>query len=107
MGKGGGVPADGESNVANTASAKKRNKQNERNRTLNRARKSALKTTTRKFLDAIRAGELQQAQDVFVKVQKELDQVGAKGTLHRNTVARRKSRLAKRLSAALAEAKSG
>ena len=93
--------------MANTASAKKRNKQNERNRTQNRARKSALKTSTRKFLDAVRAGELQQAQEVFVKVQKQLDQVSAKGTLHRNTAARRKSRLAKRLNAALAEAKRG
>ena len=91
--------------MANTASAKKRIKQNERNRTRNRTRKSVVKTTTRKFLDAIRDGNLQRAQETFVLVQKRLDQVGARGTLHRNTVARRKSRLAKRLNAALATAK--
>lgn len=91
--------------MANSASAKKRIKQNERNRTRNRTRKSVVKTTTRKFFDAIRAGDLQSAQETFVLVQKQLDQAGAKSTFHRNTVARRKSRLAKRLNTALAEPK--
>jgi small subunit ribosomal protein S20 len=81
-------------------------KQNERNRARNRTRKSMVKSTTRKFLDAIRAGDLETAQKAHVVVQKQLDQVGAKGTLHRNTVARRKSRLAKRLNAALAASNS-
>ena len=87
--------------MANSASARKRIKQNERDRGRNRARKSALKTETKKFLDAVSSGETQIATDALSAVQKTLDQVAAKGTLHKNTVARRKSRLAKRLNAAI------
>lgn len=91
--------------MANTASARKRIKQNERNWRRNRARKSTVKTETRKFLDLLHKGDLQAARDAFTRVQKKLDQVAAKGTLHRNTTARRKSRLARRLNTALAAAK--
>ena len=91
--------------MANLASAKKRNKQNERNRRRNRARKSAIKTETRKFLDAAHAGDLETAQERFTHVTKKLDQAAAKATMHRNTAARKKSRLAKKLNAALAAAK--
>ena len=86
--------------MANSASAKKRIKQNERDRRSNRARKSVVKNKTRKLLDAIGSGEIQVARDALSTVQKTLDQTAAKGTLHKNTVARRKSRLAKRLNAA-------
>ena len=88
--------------MANLPSAKKRNKQNERNRVRNRARRSTVKTETKKLLNAIQRGDLQQAQDLFALVSKKIDQVAAKGTLHRNTAARNKSRLARRLNAALA-----
>lgn len=87
--------------MANSLSAKKRIKQNERNRSRNRARKSVIKTETRKFEDAVQGGELQVARDTLATVQRRLDQVAAKGTMHKNTVARRKSRLAKRLNAAV------
>ncbi len=93
--------------MANSISAKKRIRQNERRRLINRARKSVVKTKTRKFLDLLHDGDLPAAQAAFTGVQKELDQVAAKGTLHRNTVARRKSRLARRLNAALATADNG
>ncbi|UCE61397.1 MAG: 30S ribosomal protein S20 [Phycisphaerales bacterium] len=88
--------------MANLPSAKKRVKQYERNRVRNRARKSVIKTETRRMLDAIQRGDLQEAQDTFVRVTKKIDQVAAKSTLHRNTAARKKSRLARRLNAALA-----
>lgn len=88
--------------MANLLSSKKRIKQNERNRVRNRARKAVIKTQTRKLLDAIHDGELQQARGLFVRVTKAIDQVAAKGTLHRNTAARRKSRLARRLNEAIA-----
>jgi len=88
--------------VPNLASAKKRVKQNERNRTRNRARKSVIKGETKKFLEVLGSGDVQAAKDAFVKVTQKLDQVAAKGTLHKNTVARRKSRLARRLNAAVA-----
>ncbi|MFQ5494035.1 MAG: 30S ribosomal protein S20 [Phycisphaerae bacterium] len=93
--------------MANSASARKRIGQNERNRVRNRARKSVVKSSTRKLLDAIHNGELDKAREALPGVQKLLDQVAAKGTLHRNTAARRKSRLARRLNAAVASARSG
>ncbi|MFQ5592097.1 MAG: 30S ribosomal protein S20 [Phycisphaerae bacterium] len=88
--------------MANLPSAKKRIKQNERNRARNRARRSVVKTETKKLLVAIHRGDLQQAQDLFARVTKKIDQVAGRGTLHRNTAARTKSRLARRLNAALA-----
>jgi len=88
--------------VPNLASAKKRVKQNERNRTRNRSRKSVLKTETRRLLDVLGSGDVKAASDAFMLVTKKLDQLAAKGTLHKNTVARRKSRLARRLNAAKA-----
>ena len=95
----------GEHNVANSVSSKKRVRQNVDRRLRNRGRKSALKSETRKFLDLLSQGEVQSAEAAFTDVQKHLDQVAAKGTLHRNTVARRKSRLARRLNVAKAAAK--
>ncbi len=90
--------------MANLESSKKRNRQNERNRTRNRARKSALKTETRKLLDALKSDDTAKAQEQFTLVTKRIDQVAAKGTLHRKTAARRKSRLAKMINKALATA---
>lgn len=92
--------------MANLPSAKKRIKQNERNRIRNRARKANLKTETRKFQDAIHDGNLDAAKELLVTVTKNIDQTAAKGTLHKNTAARKKSRLARHLNAAVA-AKSG
>ena len=93
--------------MANSLSAKKRIKQNERGRVRNRVRKSVIKTETRRFLDAVQQGELQVAKEVLDRTQKKIDQVAAKGTLHRNTAARRKSRLARMLNASVRAAKSG
>lgn len=83
--------------MAKLAPRAKRDKQNERNRTRNRFRKSVLKTETKKFLDAIHNGDLDAAQEMFAKVTKRIDQTAAKGTLHKGNAARKKSRLAKRL----------
>ena len=93
--------------MANSTSARKRIRQNKQNRTRNHARKSMVKTETRKFLDLLHKGDVKAAQEVFSDVQKKLDQVAAKGTLHPNTASRRKARLARRLNTALAEANAG
>ena len=70
----------------------------------NRAFKSVVKTEIRKFVDAIHDGDLQLAKEQFQRVTKTLDQTAAKGTFHKNMVARKKSRLARRLNAAVAKA---
>ena len=86
--------------MANSASSKKRIRQNDRDHERNRARKSALKTETRKFLEVLQKGDLQSARKSFSELQKRIDQVAAHGTLHRNAAARRKARLARRLNRA-------
>jgi small subunit ribosomal protein S20 len=85
--------------MPNSASSAKRVRQQERNRLRNRARKSALKTETRKVLDAIQGNDPKAALERFRSLTKRLDQTAAKGTLHKNTAARRKSRLARRIAA--------
>jgi len=89
--------------VANLPSAEKRIKQNEARRVRNRSRKSIVKTVTRKLTDVIGKGDASAAKDQFKEVTRILDQTAAKGTLHKNTVARRKSRLAKRINALAAK----
>lgn len=97
-----GLTSLGEYHVANLESSKKRIRQNERARVRNRARKSALKTETRKFLDAIRDGEFDKAKSQLQVLTKKIDQTAAKGTIHANAASRRKSRLTKRLNSAIA-----
>jgi small subunit ribosomal protein S20 len=86
--------------VANLSSAEKRNRQNERNRRRNRAQKSRVKTETRKLTDALQSGALDAARGQLIRVTKLLDQTAAKGVMHKNTAARKKSRLARRLNQA-------
>ena len=64
----------------------------------NQTRRSALKTTLRKFEDAVSAKDVTAAASALTAAAKELDQVAASGTIHRNKAARKKSRLQKRLN---------
>ena len=89
--------------MAHSLSAKKRIRQNKVLRARNRARKGTVKAQIRKFSEAVRVHEVDQAQAEFRSAVKKLDQTAAKGTLHKNAVARRKSRLAKRLNKLTAE----
>ena len=79
-------------------SAKKRIKQNEAQRMRNVARRGALKTQIRKFLDAVHEKDVERSTKELRSTTKLLDQLAAKGTYHRNTIARKKSRLAARLN---------
>lgn len=81
--------------MPNIKSAKKRVLvANDRN-AKNRAIKTALKTKIKKF-DAATGDEAQVAYKVAVK---SVDQAVAKGVMHKNTAARRKSQLTKKLNA--------
>ncbi len=84
--------------MAHSLSSKKRIRQNERRREINKTRRSAVKTAVRKFKDAVHAGSVESAEQAYRRATKLLDQTSAKGTVHRNATARRKSRLAKRLN---------
>jgi small subunit ribosomal protein S20 len=84
--------------VAHSLSAKKRIRQNAKHRTLNRARKSTLKTYTKRFLTAIDDSNLEKAQVEYKLLTKKLDQAASTSTMHKNTTSRIKSRMAKRLN---------
>ena len=83
--------------MANTASARKRIRQTEKRTIRNRARKSRVRTFLRKVEAAIAGGDKGQAQTAFQAAQPELQRAATKGVLHRNTVARKLSRLSARI----------
>ena len=84
--------------MAHSLSAKKRIRQNEKRRTINRSRKSAVRMQIKHFEDAIKVGDKDVANEQFRLVVKKLDTVATTSTMHKNTAARLKSRLAKKLN---------
>jgi small subunit ribosomal protein S20 len=88
--------------VAHSISAKKRVRQNARRRARNRARKDVLKDAIKTFNTALTGGDVTKAETEFRNTTRRLDKIAAKGTIHKNTAARKRSRLAKRLNAAKA-----
>ena len=85
--------------MAHSNSAKKRVRQNAKRRLRNRRRKEAVKETVRELDATIEAGDAAGAAEKLKVACKRLDKTAAKGTMHKKTVARRKSRLAKRVNA--------
>lgn len=85
--------------MPNTEQAKKRMRQNEKRRLLNRARKSELKTFTKHTLTAIEQGSVTDAEENFRLAQKKADKAAKTNTIHPNKAARRKSRLQKKINA--------
>ncbi|MFK7960712.1 MAG: 30S ribosomal protein S20 [Phycisphaerales bacterium] len=85
--------------MPNTESAKKRVRQDKKRRAVNRWRKLRIKDQTRTFLEAVQAQDVTKAEAEFRKACGLLDKISCTSTLHRNTAARRKSRLARRLNA--------
>ena len=83
--------------MANTASARKRIRQTEKRTVRNRARRSRVRTFLRKVEQAIAEGDKSVAQEAFKAAQPELQRAATKGVLHRNTVARKLSRLSSRI----------
>jgi small subunit ribosomal protein S20 len=85
--------------VAHSLSAKKRIRQNIKRRARNRARKEVLKDQTKSYLVALASGDVAKATAELQKTVVRLDKVAAKHTIHKNTAARRRSRLTRRLNA--------
>jgi small subunit ribosomal protein S20 len=85
--------------VAHSLSAKKRVKQNAKRKMTNRARKSEVKTGIKRLEETVKAGDAKTAQEQLKLVARKLDRVASTSTMHKNTAARKKSRLAKRVNA--------
>ncbi|MBW8014732.1 MAG: 30S ribosomal protein S20 [Planctomycetes bacterium] len=84
--------------MAHSLSAKKRIRQNAKRNVINRARKSMVKTQMKHFLTALDAGDSTQAAEQYQILSRKLDKVASTSTMHKNTAARIKSRMAKRLN---------
>ena len=85
--------------MAHSKSARKRVEVAERNRLRNQAVKSRVKTFVKKVLTAIETKEVETAKQALVLAQKELDKAVSKGVLNKNSVSRKKSRLAAKVNA--------
>ncbi|MCA9263334.1 MAG: 30S ribosomal protein S20 [Planctomycetales bacterium] len=83
--------------MPNTASAKKRLRQNVVRRDRNRAIKSVVRKRVREVLEAISSGDVAKAEDSFKVAAKTLDRAGARRVIHPNAISRKKSRLQKRI----------
>ncbi|MFC0113305.1 30S ribosomal protein S20 [Kibdelosporangium aridum] len=82
--------------MANIKSQIKRIKTNEAARLRNKSVKSSVKTAIRKFREAADAGEKDKAVELLQVASRQLDKAAAKGVIHANQAANRKSAMAKR-----------
>jgi small subunit ribosomal protein S20 len=83
--------------MANIKSQIKRNRQNERRRLRNKATKSEIKTRVKVAVRTASDGTEESAEALRLAV-KRIDKAAAKGIIHKNQAANRKSRLMKRLA---------
>lgn len=88
--------------MPNIKSAKKRVKVIEKKTLRNNMIKSAYKTAVRKFNEAVEAGNVEEAKVLLSEASKKIDQACTKGVIVKNTAARKKSNLSKKLNAAMA-----
>ena len=82
--------------MANIKSQIKRNKQNEKAHQRNKAAKSSLRTSVRKFREAADGGNPDEAGIALRVACRQLDKAASKGVIHKNQAANRKSAIAKR-----------
>jgi len=84
--------------MANLKSSKKRALQNEKRRQVNQARKSEVKTLTKKFLEAVASQDSASAQELLRLAESKIARAKGKGLFDANTAARKISRLAKQVA---------
>jgi len=85
--------------MANTASARKRIRQIERRTERNKARVSRMRTFIKKVEAAVASGNKDAATAALREAQPEMQRAAGKGVVHKNTVARKMSRLSARVKA--------
>ena len=91
--------------MANIKSQIKRNRQNERRRVRNKAVRSELKTRIKRADEAATTATGETAEQVR-RAAKALDTAAAKGIIHKNQAANRKSKLMRRVAKATASSTS-
>ena len=86
--------------MPNHKSAKKRVRQSERRRIINRSNRATLRTSVKKLRTALAGSDQKEINAVFPATISQLDKAVQKGVLHRNAAARQKSRLTTRVNQA-------
>ncbi|MGY6551175.1 MAG: 30S ribosomal protein S20 [Erythrobacter sp.] len=85
--------------MANTPQAKKRIRRNDRRAEINTARMSRIRTFIKKVEAACESGDKEAAAAALKAAQPEMARGVSRGVLHKNTVARKMSRLTRRVAA--------
>ena len=85
--------------MAHSLQAKKRARQDIKRKTINRARKSQVKTQIKHFEEALAKGDVEATQEQLKLVTQKLDKTASTSTMHKKTAARKKSRLTRRFNA--------
>lgn len=84
--------------MAHSKSARKRIRQNITCRERNKARKTRIKNACKAVLEAIKEKDLGKAEQMLKEASRTLDRVASTGIIHKNMAARKKSRLAAKVS---------
>jgi small subunit ribosomal protein S20 len=84
--------------MARNPSAMKQNRQSIKARAANRAKKSTIRTFTKKAVEAAKTGNVEEVKKLQITATSLIDKAAKGSTLHKRTAARKKSRLAKSLN---------
>ena len=84
--------------MPNIKSAKKRVKVIEKKTLRNNMIKSGYKSAVRKFEEAVNNGNIEEAKKLLIAATKKIDQACSKGVIVKNTAARKKSNMSKKLN---------
>ena len=90
--------------MATHKDAVKRHNQSLRRRDRNRYYKSTMRTMTKRFRNAVEAGEIEEAQQLLFGNVKLIQKIAQKGIIHKNQASRRVSRMYKAFNKAKANA---
>jgi len=91
--------------MANHASALKAHRQNLKHRSINRSNKSSLRTALKGFNDRLKEAQTEEDSNSLAAIYSSIDKSQKKKAISKNAAARQKSRLTKRLNAALSNSK--
>ncbi len=89
--------------MAHSLSTRKRVRQAAKRRMINRSRKSIVKTQIKHLETALNAGQIDTSREQLKVLTRKLDKLATTSTFHKNTVARIKSRLTRRVNALAAK----
>jgi small subunit ribosomal protein S20 len=89
--------------LATHRSAIKRNRQNSKRRLINQVRQTRVKTLTKEVLEAVKAGNGQEAREALARTIPIVQRTASRGTIHRNAAFRKVSRLSRRVNSMVSE----